>query len=75
MTAPMHQPVRTLDLYRWAPCVVFSASYWAEWVIVRGEEEAGETLLSHPYSDGAEDAAKAANVWLALILAGRRGQT
>jgi hypothetical protein len=65
MTAPMHQPVRTLDRYRWAPGVVFSQSYHA------GRDD---RPTYHPYSDAAEDAAKAANVWLALILAGRRGR-
>jgi hypothetical protein len=61
MTAPMHQPEP--DRYRWAPGVVFSASYWSEWL---------PNMERHPYSDEAEDAAKGANVWLAAILAGRR---
>jgi hypothetical protein len=61
MTAPMHQPEP--DCYRWAPGVVFSASYHA------GRDD---RPTYHPYSDAAEDAAKAANVWLAMIPAGRR---
>jgi hypothetical protein len=74
MTAPMHQPVRTLDLYRWAPGVVFSESYRAGWVISRHGATVSAKVERHPYSGEAEDAAKAANVWLALIFAGRRRQ-
>jgi hypothetical protein len=73
MTAPMHQPEP--DCYRWAPGVVFSQSYWAGWDIVRlGNGAVTAEFVRHPYSDDAEDAAKAANVWLAAILAGRRGR-
>jgi hypothetical protein len=70
----MYQPARTIDLYRWAPGVVFSESYRCVRFVKRPGRPVVLEMGLYPYSDAAEDAAKAANVWLALILAGRRGR-
>ena len=72
MTAPMHQPEP--DCYSWSPGVVFAESYRCVRFVKRPGRPVALEMGLHPYSDDAEDAAKAANVWLAAILAGRRKQ-